>query len=165
MGKFTVSHEINCDEETFWKTFFDKTFNEKMYREGLGFSEFNVLEQTETDAKITRKTAGMPKMEMPGPVAKLLGSNFRYTEDGTFDKASKKWSWKMTPSVLAEKIRNEGWLRVEPIGDGKVRRIGEITIEAKIFGVGGLMESSAEKQLRAGWDESAVYMNKFLSTK
>ena len=25
MGKFTVTHEISCDAETFWKVFFEKT--------------------------------------------------------------------------------------------------------------------------------------------
>jgi len=36
MGKFTTMHEINCNAETFWKTFFDKGFNEKLYQEALG---------------------------------------------------------------------------------------------------------------------------------
>jgi hypothetical protein len=165
MGKFTVVHEINCNVDTFWQTFFDKEFNEKLYREGLGFPEFSVLEQRETDTQIIRRAAGQPKMNMPGPVMKLLGNNFRYTEDGTFDKASKQWKWKMTPSTLADKMRQEGSLRVEPIGDNKVRRVAEMVIEAKIFGVGGLMESAAEKGLREGWDQSAVYMNKHLASK
>lgn len=163
MGKFTVVHEINCNVDTFWKTFFDKGFNEKLYREGLSFPEFNVLDQSETDSQILRKAAGQPKMNMPGPVMKLLGNNFRYTEEGTFDKASKVWRWKMTPSTLADKMRQEGTLRVESIGENKVRRTAEMVIEAKIFGVGGLMESAAEKGLREGWDQSAVYMNKYLA--
>jgi hypothetical protein len=165
MGKFTVVHEINCNVETFWTTFFDKEFNEKQYREGLGFPEFSVLEQRETDTQILRKAAGQPKMNMPGPIMKLLGNNFRYVEDGTFDKASKVWRWKMTPSTLADKIRQEGTLRIEPLGENKVRRIAEIVIEAKIFGIGSLMESTAEKGLREGWDQSAVYMNKYLAAK
>jgi Protein of unknown function (DUF2505) len=163
MGKITLTHEINCDVETFWKTFFDKTFNEKLYLGALGFPEYKTLEQTETDTTIHRKVTGQPKMDVPGPVAKLLGSNFRYTEEGTFDKAKKLWVWKMTPSALAGKLTNEGTVRVEPVGENKVRRIAEITIEAKVFGVGGLIESSAEKQFRDGWDRSAVFMNKYLA--
>lgn len=162
MGKFTVTHEINCNVETFWKVFFDKDFNTKLYLEHLGFPEFKVLDQQETDNDLVRKVVGMPKMDVPGPVAKLLGSNFRYTEEGKFDKKSGVWRWKMIPSVQADKLRNEGTLRIEPIGDAKVRRIAEIVIEAKIFGVGGLIESSSEKQLRDGWDKSAVYMNQWL---
>jgi hypothetical protein len=164
MGKFTVTHEINCDAETFWKTFFDKSFNEKLYSEALGFPSFKILDQKETDGQIIRKVSGQPKMNMPGPVAKLIGSNFSYIEDGTFDKATKTWRWKLTPSSLADKMRNEGSVRIEPVGTNKVRRVAEMLIEAKVFGVGGLIESSAEKQLREGWDASAVFMNKYLAT-
>jgi len=163
MGKFTVTHEINCDAETFWKAFFDKDFNEKLYKGALAFPEYTITEQTDTDAQITRTVAAQPKMEMPGPVAKLLGSSFRYVEKGSMDKAKKLWVWKLTPSTLADKLRTEGTVRIEPVGDTKVRRIAEMTVEAKIFGLGGLMESSAEKQLRDGWDKSAVFMNKWLA--
>lgn len=163
MGKFTVTHEINCSADHFWKLFFDKEFNEKLYREALGFPKYEVLQHEENDRQITHKVMGQPKMNMPGPVAKLLGSNFIYTEEGSFDRATKVWRWKMTPSALADKMRNEGTLRLEPIGDHKVRRIAEIVIEAKIFGVGGLIESSAEKQLREGWEDSAKFMNRYLA--
>lgn len=163
MPTFRVTHEINCNVETFWKTFFDKEFNEKLYKEGLGFPEFSVVSQNETDDKITRKCAGKPKMNMPGPVMKLLGDGFRYTEEGSFDKATKVWRWKMTPSTLADKLRQEGTLKVEPIGDNKVRRTAELINEAKVFGIGGLLESSAEKTLREGWDKSAAYMNEWLA--
>lgn len=163
MGKFTVTHEINCNVENFWKLFFDKEFNDRMYREGLGFPRYETLKQDETPAHITRKISGQPKMNMPGPVAKLLGSNFAYTEEGTFDKATAQWRWKMTPSALADKMRNEGTLHIEPIGEHKIRRIAEIIIEAKIFAIGGMVESSAEKQMREGWDESAKFMNKHIA--
>jgi Protein of unknown function (DUF2505) len=164
MGKFTITHEIQCNAETFWKTFFDKDFNVKLYKEVLGFPEFNIVEQREMESGLVRKISGVPKMELPGPIAKLLGSGFRYTEDGTFDKTKGLWRWKLTPSTLADKTRNEGSMRIEPIGDAKVRRIADLEIEAKIFGVGGLMESTFEKQLREGWDKSAVYMNNWVKT-
>jgi hypothetical protein len=162
MGKFTVTHEIRCNVETFWETFFDKSFNEKLYLEGLGFPAYKTLEQNETETQITRKVHGQPKMNVPGPVAKLFGANFSYVEEGSFNKATKVWRWKLTPSALADKMRQEGSVRVEAIGDDRVRRIADLEIEAKIFGVGGLIESSAEKQLREGWDASAVFMNKYL---
>lgn len=164
MAKFTVTHEIHCDADTFWKTFFDKTFNERLYREALGFPEFQVADQKETDTQITRRVTGQPKMNMPGPVMKLLGSNFRYNEEGTFDKATGIWRWRMLPSVMADKLRQEGSIRLEPAGPGKVRRIADLFMEAKIFGVGGMIESSAEKQLREGFDQSAVFMNQYIKS-
>ncbi|MBL9003217.1 MAG: DUF2505 domain-containing protein [Myxococcales bacterium] len=162
MGKFTVTHEIHCNAEKFWKLFFDKDFNTALFKNHLGFPEFNIVEQTENDTELVRRISGQPKMDMPGPIAKLLGSNFGYKEDGKLDKKTSVWRWKMTPSALADKLRNEGMMRIEPIGDSKIRRIAEITIEAKIFGVGGLLESTSEKQLRDGWDRSAQFMNDWL---
>jgi hypothetical protein len=163
MNRFTMTHEINCNVETFWKVFFDATFNQKLYLEGLKFPDFRILDQKETDTQITRRATGKPKLNMPGPIMKVLGDSFGYTEDGTFDKASKIWRWKMTPTTLADKLKQEGSMRLEPVGDSKVRRIAELSIEAKIFALGGLMESSGEKQLREGWDESAVFMNRWVA--
>jgi hypothetical protein len=162
MGKFTVKHEIRCNSETFWKTFLDKEFNVGLYTGTLGFPSFEVVEQTDDGTTVRRKVAAQPKMDVPGPVAKLIGPGFRYTEEGSMKKAEGLWSWKMTPSTLADKLFTSGTVRIEPIGADKVRRIAEMNIEAKIFAVGGLIESSAEKQMREGWDRSATYMNKFL---
>ena len=162
MAKFTVTHVIHCNEDTFWKVFFDRDFNTKLFLEYLGFPEFNILDQRETDREIVRKISGMPKMDMPGPVLKLLGPSFKYVEEGRLDKATKQWRFQMTPSVLQGKLRNEGTMRIEPAGEGRVRRIADIVIEAKIFGVGGLIESSAEKNMRQGWDKGAEFMNRWL---
>jgi hypothetical protein len=164
MGKLTITHEINCDANTFWKVFFDREFNLASYKD-IGFPHFEILSQEENDKQIVRKVKGSPPLNLPGPVAKLLGPSFGYTEDGTFDKATQRWTWKMTPSTLADKLRQEGTLRIEPIGDKKVRRIADLFIEAKVFGVGGLIESSAEKELRSGWEKSAVFMNRWLAER
>ncbi|WP_437785144.1 DUF2505 domain-containing protein [Sorangium sp. So ce1097] len=163
MGKFTVTNDINCNIDTFWKLFLDKTLNEELYRKELGFPEYTILEQFETETEIVRRSAGKPKMNLPGPVEKLLGSGFRYTEEGRLNKATKVWTFKLTPSTLTDKMRNEGVVRAEAIGDNKTRRVAEIIIEAKVFGVGGLIESSAEKELRQGWEQSAVFMNNWIA--
>lgn len=165
MVKITLTHEFDCTPEAFWKLFLDKDFNTALYLDVLGFPEFRIIEQTETDTQATRKVVGQPKMNMPAPVMKLLGSGFRYTEEGKLDKKAGLWSWKMTPSTLADKLRNDGSFRVEAAGDRRCRRVTEIVIEAKIFGVGGMVESNTEKTMRDGWDRSAVFMNKWIAEK
>jgi len=155
-----LTHEIALSEEEFFKTFFDKEFNRKLYREYLAFPEFDVLDFEENEKSIRRKVRALPKLEMPGAVAKVLGGSFRYTEEGTFDRATKIWKWKTTPSLMSEKIKNEGTMRVEKIGDDKVRRIADIVLEAKVFGIGGMLEGTFEKAIRSGWEKSAEFMNK-----
>ncbi len=163
MAKFTTTHEINCEQDKFWGIFFDKSTLEKLYLEVLGYPEFRILEQSETDQTIIRKVSIKPKMNMPGPITKLLGQGYRYTEEGTFDKTAKIFRWKWTPSTLADKLRLEGTIRIEPIGDNKVRQINEVTIEAKVFGVGGLLESSFEKQIREENNEKEENFNKLIA--
>lgn len=166
MPTITLKHEINCDEARFWELFMDKDFNEKLYKEGLGFPEWRIIEQVETDTEIKRTTTGRPKLaNVPGPVAKILGDRFGYTETGSMSKANKVWKYKLTPSTMADKIKQEGTMRIEPVGEGKVRRVVDLLIEAKIFAIGGMVESTTEKQLTDGWNDSAKFMNKWIADK
>lgn len=162
MGKLNLVHEINCNVETFWKIFLDKNFNEELFRKQMGFPEFTIQSQNETDTQATRTVKATPKIDMPGPVKKVMGDSFSYVETGTLDKKTGTWRFKIVPSAMADKIRNEGTMRIEPIGSDKVRRIAEINVEAKIFMIGGLIEGNAEKALRDGWDKAALFMNQWI---
>jgi hypothetical protein len=57
-----------------------------------------------------------------------------------------------------------GTVRAERVSDTKCRRVAEMSVEAKIFGLGGIIEGASEKQLREGWDKSASFMNKWVET-
>ncbi|MBW2453450.1 MAG: DUF2505 domain-containing protein [Deltaproteobacteria bacterium] len=159
MKKWTLRHEINCSAKQFWPVFFDKHFNETMFLKALGFPEYEIVEQTETDGAVRRIVRARPKMNLPKPLMKLLGDRFGYTEEGSFDPKTEVWSFKMTPSTLAGKLRNEGTTRVEAIDDTRCRRVAELICEVKVFGLGGLLESTSETEMTRGWNYSAKFMN------
>lgn len=163
MGKFTVSHEINCNAETFWQRFLDNDFNERLHREGTGDHAYDIRSRHETDTEVTCVAIGRAVGEMPGPLAKLQGPNQHFVEEGHFSKAEQIWRWKRIPSSMADKIRDEGTMRVESIGPDKVRRVIEVQYEAKVFGVGGLLESVTEKKYREAADASAEFINRSLA--
>ena len=89
-------------------------------------------------------------------------TSFSYVEDGTFDKATKILTWKTTPSSMADKVTTKGTIKAEPAGDGKVLRISDFQYEAKVFAIGGILESAFEKSLRSGWEKSAEFLNNWL---
>ena len=66
----------------------------------------------------------------------------------------------VTPSSQADKIRHEGHLRVEDVDAVRSRLRLDFTYEAKIFGVGGLLESFMEKTLREEWDRTVPFYNR-----
>lgn len=158
-----MRQEIHCDVATFWHHFFDPELSRRLFIEGLEFPAYSTVRQDETPTKIERTVAIEPKLTLPAPLAKAFGSSFKYTEEGTFDKASGVWRWRMISGTLPDKIRVTGTLRVVPLGEKKVAREVEIDIEAKVMLLGGLIEETFKKQLSAGWERSAVVQNEWLA--
>jgi hypothetical protein len=159
MRNVSASHVFSCDTDTFWKVFFDDEYSKKLYLDELAFRGFTMLEKTPT----VRRMRITPKMNLPGPVEKILGDSFAYEEEGTFDKDKNVFHWKMVPSTLKDKLFTKGTVTIEPAGDGKVRRTDNVSIEAKVFAVGGLIEQSAEKEIRAGWEKERKFLERWLA--
>lgn len=161
MVTFTMRHDLECDPARFWALFLEREFNRKLYA-WLEFPEWDIVEQHEDDKEIVRRVHAIPKMEAPGPVAKVLGSSFGYTEEGHFDRAAQTYRFSMKPSTLEGKLRNEGVVRCEGRGHGKSTRIVDVSAEAKIFGVGGMIESAIEKSHRSVWGKSVEFFDRWV---
>jgi hypothetical protein len=158
MPTFSLRQEIDCTPSRFWEIFFDNDLQSQLFAD-LGFPKWEVVDQKETESHIIRIVKAVPKLDAPAPVAKLLGSGFGYTEEGRFDKTSKVYTFVVTPTTLANKLKNEGTVRCEPKGDAKCIRIVDILVEAKILGLSGVIEKNMEKNTREGWEKSAAFFN------
>lgn len=156
--RLTLIQDFSVEPDEHWRLFLDDEVERRMYLEGFRFPKYELLERRETDDEIVRKIRVVPRLDVPGAVAKLLGDSFGYTETHHFDKKTKVFRAKTTPSVLADRLFSESTVRVDAAGPGKCRRTVEVTVEAKIFGVGGLIETALEKNLRNGWVDSAGYL-------
>jgi Protein of unknown function (DUF2505) len=164
MSEITLRHEINTDEDTFWaKVVFDEAFNKKMYLEHLKFPNWALLDSKEDDAKISRKVKVEPPTgDLPGPVKKVIGDRLAYTEEGTFDKKSKRYVFKVTPSTLAEKTKVAGEMWCEKTGDKKITRVCKMSVEVKVFMVGGMVEDRILADLRQSYDNSTTFTNDYI---
>lgn len=157
MKKLRVTTELDCDVETFWKVFLSEDYNKKLFYDIFGFTEMVIVSQTDT----TRRIRVIPKLNMPKPVMKLLGDSFGYQEEGRLDRDKNEWHWKMLPNTMGDKLKTEGVVRIVADGD-KCRRTDEATLEAKVFGLGGLIESSTEKEIRDAWDKELAFLKRYL---
>ena len=164
MTTFTMRHEIDCTPERFWKLFFDAELQKKIFAE-LHFPKWEVVEQKDSEEEIVRIVKAIPKLDAPAAVTKVLGSGFGYTEEGRFDKTSKVYRFVIKPTTLGEKLKNEGTVQCEAKGEGKCTRIVDVLAEAKIFGLGGMIEKMTEKSTRDGWNKSAELFNAHLEER
>jgi hypothetical protein len=160
MRTFTITQDIATDVATHWTLFLDDAYDRAQYIEGLHYPAYELVERTETDAEVRRTIRVTPLLDLPGPVQKLLGKGFGYEESGRFDKATQIWSSTTTPNMLRGRLRSTSTVRCEPAGDVRCTRIIELAVEANVFAIGSLVESSLEKNFRTGWAGVAAYMNK-----
>jgi hypothetical protein len=165
MKKVHLVHEIHCSPEAFWKLYFDPEFTAALLKEAIKIDDFKILKFEENDREIVRVTTGRPRLNAPAAIQKVIGDNFSYTEEARFDRATQTLRWQIRLSTFTDKTRNEGVLRLEPLGPDRVRRIADAEVEAKIFGMGGIMESGMEKQMQEGWAAGAEFSNRWIAAQ
>jgi len=161
MRKVTRTLTLDCDANTVWSMFFDDAFIRGVHLDGMEFRELEILKKTDT----TRSLRAVPKMDAPAAVAKLLGDRFGYEERATLDREKNEWRFSMIPNALGDKLRTEGVTRLEALGDDRVRRRDEVTFDCKVFGLGGLIEGTAEKQLKTSWEKEEAFVRRWLAKK
>lgn len=164
--KITISHEFRVDAETFWeRCFLDESFNRALYVDSLKFPAYELIESKDEGGKQRRRVRVMPKQDAPAAIQKALGGAFSYVEDGVLDRAANVYRFKVVPATLADKIRSEGEFRLEKTGPKSVRRVVDMTVEVKIFGIGGIAEGFVSKSMQDTYAKAAEFTNKYIADK
>ena len=166
MKTSTASVELPCTPDTFWSTFLDESYVRTLYVDELEYHTFDILELSTT----SRKLRIAPNIRLPAPVAKLIGDSFVYEEHGTLDRANNEWTWRMVqPANLDSKrkprkdaVIMHGTARIEASGAGHCRRTDASSVEAKIFGLGSLIESTIDKELQRARAKEYAFLRGWL---
>jgi len=165
MKQLRQSWQLDCSTERYWRVFLDEEYSRALYLDGFKYRDYRVLLSNAS----ARNLYIAPRLNLPGPVAKLVGDSFAYEQHGTLDRANSLWAWKMVQpgDVQGKKgiITSSGTIRVVDAGEGQCTRTDEVTIAANIFGLGGLIESSVEKELRAAWETEISFFQRWLKEK
>ena len=166
MGKFRVEHVFDVDVDTFWnEIFFDTEYNERLFKEELGF-EYHLLDLTKNDdGSYDRKVRTEPKTDAPAAVKKLVGDKFSYLEVGHFDPKTQRWTYTVTPSALPNKIHISGVFWAEPKGEKQLTRFVDTDLEVQIFGVGKIVAGFVEKETKDSYAKAARFTNRWLRDK
>lgn len=166
MPEITLRHEIDTDEDTYWSKFvFDPDFNRKLYVGELHFPVWKLLDSKEDESTITRRVQVDPPIgNMPGPLKKLIGDRLSYVEEGVFDKKAKRYTFKVVPSTLTDKTKVHGEMWVEKLGDAnsqkRIARVTKVSVEVKVFLVGGMVEERILSDLRSSYDKGTSFTNR-----
>ena len=164
---FTVRDIFDTSVDRYWGSiFFDPEYNARLYREGLGFAGFELIELTgEPGGRRTRTMRTEPSAEAPAVVRKLIGDSLSYTETGEWDPETRVWTYRIVPSRLPEKVYIGGRLWAEPEGEGRCARVAEVEVRVKVLGVGGTIEKFIERTTRESYVKATRFTNAYIAEK
>jgi len=167
MGRLVMRHDMNCDVETYWeKCVLSPDYNKRLFLEELKFQKFELVEQKDEGDRVLRRVKAEPEPKnLPAPIKKVVGDSLGYTEEGTYDRKTKVYSFRTTPAALADKLRISGTMRCEPAGAKKITRVVEIDIEVKIFMIGGMIEDRITTDMKRSYATAAEFTNKWVAEK
>ncbi len=162
MLKLSIKHEFDCSSAAYWKAFFDPAFLRGLYLEQLGFPRAELERLTDPEGDTERTVLIEPRASLPPGVAKLFGGTISYREQGKLDRKHDRYTFKAIPGSLPDKIRNEGVIQIVQHAPERCERLVSLEIEARVFGVGGLIEASIEKTVRSIWEQNVIFLRRFL---
>ncbi len=165
--RIRTEHDFDCTEETFWKLFLDDDYNHALFRDYLKFPRWEIVQHEESNKEMRRTVEVEPYVgELPTPIKKVLGESIGYREIGRLDKEAHRYTFRVAPSRLADKLRVEGEQLTESLDGGKrCRRIFIADFEVKVFGVGAMIEKRLATDMQRSYDLSAKFTRRYLEEK
>jgi hypothetical protein len=167
MKERRIEHVYDCSAEVFWnQIFLDEEYNRKLFLDELHFSVWKVLRSEERGNELHRVIEATPPLgDLPGALKRLLSEGLGYEEHGVLDRAQQRYRLEVKPRSLANKLTIQGELTAQPISDRSCRRIYVPRVEARVLGVGGMIEQRLLDDIEKSYNKSAVFTNRWIAER
>jgi hypothetical protein len=167
MGHLVLRHDMSCDADTYWeKCVLTEDYNKRLFLEGLKFQKYELLEQKDNGDTVTRRVKAEPEAaNLPAVMKKVVGDSLGYTEEGSYDRKTKVYTFRTIPAAFPDKVKIKGTMRCEPTGEKKVVRVVEIDVDVKIFAVGGMIEERIVADIKQSYGKAADFTNVYVKEK
>lgn len=166
MKERRIEHVYDCSAEVFWtKIFLDDEYNRKLFLDALHYTDWKVLRSEERGHEVHRVIECTPALpsDLPGALKRLLGDGLGYEEHGVLDREKQRYRVDVKPRSLASKMTITGELSTEPLGPHSCRRIYVPKVEARVLGVGGMIEQRLLDDIEKSYNKSAQFTNRWIA--
>ena len=160
--RYTIDQELRCESvERFAAVYFSETFNEGVARE-LGLKERRLVEEELVEGeRVRRRVRMIPSVQLPGALKKLIGDHeINYDEVSIYDPKSHEVEFYID-SAARDRLEVKGIIRFLETASG-VRRLIDCEADARVFGVGGLIERLIESEVKRSYETIAKVMQRYL---
>lgn len=167
MKERRIEHTYDCSAETFWsKIFTDDEYNQKLFLGELRFSEWKVVRSEERTGELHRVIQATPPLgDLPSALKRLLSDGLGYEERGVLDRNDQRYRLEVTPRSLASKLTIQGELSTTPLSERSCRRVYLARVEARVLGVGGMLEQRLLDDIEKSYNKSAAFTNRWIAER
>jgi hypothetical protein len=167
MKERRIEHVYDCSAELFWnQIFLDDEYNRRLFLDELHYSTWKVLRSEERGAELHRTIEATPPLgDLPSALKRLLSEGLGYEEHGVLDRQNQRYRVEVKPRSLGSKMNVHGELTTQPISERSCRRIYVARVEARVLGVGGMIEQRLLDEIAKSYDKSAAFTNRWIAER
>jgi hypothetical protein len=100
-------------------------------------------------------------IDAPGAITKLFGSHVTIEEHSSFDAIAQCWTYRMVPSLMADRIDIRGRVRAE-VNERGVEQISENSVTCRLFGLGSIIEPFVARSTEEGNADKARFTRRYI---
>jgi hypothetical protein len=150
-------HRISRDATNLWEILHTPAFEARL-AQAIGLTEYTELVREEAEDAVYRRIRVVPSI--PGSFRSLLrgagaAEKISYIEEQWRSRTEMEVRWEMTPSILADRVRIAGRIRIEPLDGASCLRILDGAVEVRIPIMGRTIEQAVVAGALAAYGKSA----------
>jgi hypothetical protein len=151
---------------TYWRDIWlSFPFLQRLYTEVLGFSAVELVEQEGDHERGMKRRMRMHKpIQAPAAVQKILGATMVMEEHSEFDAAKQRWTYRVVPERLADRLDVSGSVTLGQHADG-IEELFEDQLVFHMFGVGSIMEPFMARETKQGHTDRLAFIRRYIEEK
>jgi hypothetical protein len=159
-------HTFAVSPETYWRELcLSLDYQERLYREALGCPRMDVVEHVgDYEHGMHRKLRFTKAIDAPAAVTKIFGSAVTVEEHSEFDAKTQRWSYRIVPALMADRIDIRGTVEISPQGEGVEQRSTN-TLSCRMFGLGTIIEHFLSKSTDEGSTDKNRFTERYIREK
>lgn len=153
--------------ETYWRELcLSLEYQERLYCEALGCNRMEVLDHAgDFESGMKRRLRFTKPIDAPAAVTKLFGSAVTIEEHSEFDARQQRWSYRMVPSVMGDRIDIRGSVSLAKSQNGSVEQVSSNSVTCRMFGLGSIVEHFVAKSTQEGNTDKANFTRRYIAEK
>jgi len=163
--KITSQQTFHVDLVRYFELLVDGETRARREVEGSGSVSYRVLSRTVEGGVCRYRAELVSRVDAPAAVRKIIGQTSRMEEEITFREGGNVAQVRYRTDSLGDRARLEGELRARAAGPGRTEVTLDLTVEIKMFGLGGIIEKMIDKELREHLAKDVAFVNAHLASR